>query len=308
MKLVSTFTLTPEQVRTLTTLGVEVTQLVATELETARVDQYEIVVGQMDKSVDFSRFTNLKLWQLTSMGYDRMPLSELTQRRILVYHNRNAYTIPVAEMVITYILMLQKSMIQFHKQQQLHQYKSILSLQELATQRVLVVGTGQIGTEIARKLQVFDCEVIGANRLGLMKHYFDRCIRMDEVDEFLDKIDILILALPANTQTEQRLNIERLSLLKQEAIIINIGRGSLIDEAALVAMLEHGKLAGAALDVFVEEPLPDHSPLWDLPNVLVTPHNAFASVANQERTFNNIFETVAAYIKNKPLTAINQIK
>ncbi|MGL6227689.1 MAG: NAD(P)-dependent oxidoreductase [Culicoidibacterales bacterium] len=307
MQLVSTLALTRAQVQQLKQLGVKVTQATAEELTKCPVDHYEIVVfGQVYEPIDFSRFSNLKVVQLGSMGYDMVPLAELTARQVKVYNNRQAFTVPVAEMVMTYILMFTKQMMQFYNQQRLHQYKSIANLGELTRKRVLVVGTGHIGTEIARKLQVFDCEVIGANRMGLMKHYFDTCIRMDEVDDFLEQIDILILALPATEQTQQWLSQERLELLGHQAIVINIGRGSLVDEQALIAKLENGELAGAALDVFTQEPLPMESRLWDLPNVIITPHNAFASVVNQERTFANVYATVAAYVSGKPLPTVNE--
>lgn len=306
MKMISTFPLQVHQVQQLEDLGLIVEQLTALELTTHDVSQYEIVVfGQVYEPIDFAYFTNLKVLQLGSMGFDMVPVEDLTARNVKIYNNRNGFTIPTSEMVVTYILMLNKQMQRFTEQQRSHQFQQLHSLRELAQQRVLIVGTGHIGTAIAKRLQAFDCEIIGANRTGTMRHYFDQCVRMADVDDVLGKIDILVLALPANEQTNGWLTVERLKLLQQEAIIVNIGRGSLIDEQALIQALQERKIKGAALDVFAEEPLPDESPLWDLPNVIVTPHNAFASEKNQERMFANIYETLEAYLQGRPLEPIN---
>lgn len=304
--MISTFPLQVHQVQQLEDLGLIVEQLTALELTTHDVSQYEIVVfGQVYEPIDFAYFTNLKVLQLGSMGFDMVPVEDLTARNVKIYNNRNGFTIPTSEMVVTYILMLNKQMQRFTEQQRSHQFQQLHSLRELAQQRVLIVGTGHIGTAIAKRLQAFDCEIIGANRTGTMRHYFDQCVRMADVDDVLGKIDILVLALPANEQTNGWLTVERLKLLQQEAIIVNIGRGSLIDEQALIQALQERKIKGAALDVFAEEPLPDESPLWDLPNVIVTPHNAFASEKNQERMFANIYETLEAYLQGRPLEPIN---
>lgn len=306
MKMISTFPLQGHQVQQLEALGLTVEQLTALELTTHDVSQYEIVVfGQVYEPIDFAHFTNLKVLQLGSMGFDMVPVEDLTARNVKIYNNRNGFTIPTSEMVVTYILMLNKQMQRFTEQQRLHQFQQLHSLRELAQQRVFIVGTGHIGTAIAKRLQAFDCEIIGANRTGTMRHYFDRCVRMVDVDDVLGEIDILVLALPANEETNGWLTAERLKLLQQEAIIVNIGRGSLIDEQALIQALQEGKLKGAALDVFAEEPLPFESPLWDLPNVIVTPHNAFASEKNQARMFANIYETLEAYLQGRPLEPIN---
>ncbi|MGL4624233.1 MAG: NAD(P)-dependent oxidoreductase [Culicoidibacterales bacterium] len=306
MKLISTFPLTVEQTSLITELGVEVEQITAAQLVNHDVSEYEIVVfGQVYEPLDFTKFTNLKVLQLGSMGFDMIPLEMLTARDVKIYNNRNGFTIPTSEMVVTYILMLYKKMHQLFEQQQAHQFEQIFTLRELTGQHVTIVGTGHIGTAIAKRLQAFDCEITGVNRSGTMRHYFDQCIRMDEIEAVLTKTDILILALPGNEQTQNWLSAKRIALLQREAIVVNIGRGSLVDEQALIQALQSQAIAGAALDVFRQEPLPDESPLWELANVIITPHNAFASSRNQERMFANIYETVEAYMKGQPLATIN---
>lgn len=306
MKFISSFQFTNEQFQQIQALGIQMQQVSAKELAVADYTGVEgLIIGQNYEPLDYSRMTDVRLLQLSSVGADMLPLEMLNAMGIQVCNNRGAFSIPIAEMVLTYILMLSKSMSKFGEQQRTHTYKKMYSLQEVHGKRVLILGTGSIGVEIAKRLQAFGCEVIGANRSGSMRHYFDRCVALNTAELLLASIDILIMALPSSPSTNQWLNQERLNLLNQEAIVVNVGRGSLIDEVALIAALEHGKLAGVALDVFASEPLVETSRLWDLPNVIITPHNSFAGTNNNERTFANILATVQAYVAKHPLP--NQI-
>jgi phosphoglycerate dehydrogenase-like enzyme len=148
------------------------------------------------------------------------------------------------------------------------------SVRELAECRALVVGTGGIGSAIARRLNAFDCPVVGLRRrpeLGAPPG-FQRVAGLDRIETELVRADIAVLATPLTPLTHRVLSARRLDCLPRNAIVVNVARGGLIDEAALAERLATRRLRGAVLDVFDVEPLPPDSPLWGLSSVLITPH------------------------------------
>jgi phosphoglycerate dehydrogenase-like enzyme len=152
-------------------------------------------------------------------------------------------------------------------------------IRELAESRALIVGTGGIGSAVARRLSALGCLCTGVRRRsGLQKpEGFARIVTLDELTEELPGTDILVLAVPLTPATRGIVTRERLDCLPSGAIVVNVARGALLDEGALAQLLSVGRLRGAVLDVFQEEPLPASSPLWLLSNVLITPHVAAVS-------------------------------
>ena len=140
---------------------------------------------------------------------------------------------------------------------------------------VLVVGAGHLGSAFAGL-----CRGLGARTVGLKRTVrgpvegFDQVYPMDQLDELLPKADVVVLVLPHSPQTAGLMDGRRLRLMKEDAILISAGRGTVLDQDALVQVMGEGKLWGAALDVTVPEPLPADSPLWDIPNLILTPHVA----------------------------------
>jgi phosphoglycerate dehydrogenase-like enzyme len=139
--------------------------------------------------------------------------------------------------------------------------------------RMVILGMGRIGQDIARKAKAFDMEVICVTRASAPAvPEIDRVVPREKVDEVLSGADVVMIALPLDTGTQGFLSAERIALMKNTAILVNISRGKVVDEAALVRALAEGRIMGAGLDAFAREPLPPESPLWDLPNVVMTPH------------------------------------
>jgi D-2-hydroxyacid dehydrogenase (NADP+) len=139
--------------------------------------------------------------------------------------------------------------------------------------RMVILGMGRIGQDIARKAKAFDMEVICVTRASTPAvPEIDRVVSREKVDEVLPTADVVICAMPLDAGTLGFLNAERIALMKDTAIFVNISRGKVVDEAALARALAEGRIMGAGLDAFAREPLPAESPLWDLPNVLMTPH------------------------------------
>jgi phosphoglycerate dehydrogenase-like enzyme len=139
--------------------------------------------------------------------------------------------------------------------------------------RMIILGMGRIGQEIARKAKAFDMEVICVTRARAPAvPEIDRVVPREKLGEVLPTADVVMVAMPLDSSTKGFLSAEKIALMQETAILVNISRGKVVDEAALARTLAEGRIKGAGLDAFAEEPLPAASPFWDLPNVLMTPH------------------------------------
>ena len=226
-------------------------------------------------------FPNLRYIQLTSAGFDRVPMDYVKVHGIEIHNARGVYSIPMAEFAVAGILQLYKQSRFFYENQKAHRWEKRRDLMELSGKTVLILGCGSVGTECAKRFRAFGCKVLGLNRTVREDLAFDEIRPLDELDSALPKADVLILTLGLSKDTRHLMNAERLALLKPGAVLVNIARGALNDTEALTAVLP--KLTGAVLDVFEEEPLPDTSPLWDCENVILTPHNSFVGEGNGAR-------------------------
>ena len=159
------------------------------------------------------------------------------------------------------------------------------------------MGAGNIGSEVAKRLKAFDVTVIGIDISNENRLYFDKVEPLDNLDERLREADIVVLTLPLTNSTKGLFNKSKFDLMKNSCIFVNIARGQLVVESDLLDAFENKKLSGAVLDVFETEPLEKESPLWDMDNVILTPHNSFVGVGNTERLSKIIFENIVGEIK-----------
>ena len=226
-------------------------------------------------------FPNLCYIQLTSAGFDRVPMDYVKAHGIEIHSARGVYSIPMAEFAVAGVLQLYKQSRFFYENQKARRWEKRRDLMELSGKTVLILGCGSVGTECAKRFKAFGCTVVGLNRTARENPAFDEIRPLDKLNSALPEADVLILTLGLSKDTRHLMNAERLALLKPGAVLVNIARGALIDTAALTAALP--KLTGAVLDVFEEEPLPTSSPLWDAENVLLTPHNSFVGEGNGAR-------------------------
>lgn len=233
-------------------------------------------------------FPNLRYIQLTSAGFDRVPMDYVQQHGIEIHNARGVYSVPMAEFAVAGVLHLYKKMQFFAENQQAHRWEKHRGLMELSGKTVCIVGCGSVGTECAKRFRAFGCSVVGVNRTVREDGNYQRIVGMDNLDAELPNADIVILTLPLTAQTRHQMNRERLNLLKKTAILVNIARGAIIDTEAMLKTLPN--LGGAVLDVFEEEPLSENSPLWDMENVILTPHNSFVGDGNGERLNSVIIE------------------
>ena len=182
---------------------------------------------------------------------------------------------PLAEFVVLGLLYLTKDLVDLQRRQAAHHWERYTARQ-LAGQRALVVGLGHVGGQVAGTLAALGLEVWGMRRESSspLPVGVSRAIPREQLGDALGQIDVLVLACPYTPLTHHMIGREELGRLRPGALFVNISRGGVVDESALIEALQHGRLGGAVLDVFEEEPLPPDSPLWDLPRVLVSPHSA----------------------------------
>lgn len=181
----------------------------------------------------------------------------------------------VAEHMLTSMLALCRRLPTYLDSQRAHVWKDEGPMKTILGGTVLVAGAGHVGGDFAKL-----CQGLGARTIGLKRNVtgpaagFDEVRAMDELDALLPRADVVALTLPHSPQTAGLMNAARIARMKDDAILISAGRGSVLDQDALAAAMKAGKLWGAALDVTDPEPLPPDSPLWDIPNLLLTPHVA----------------------------------
>ena len=197
----------------------------------------------------------------------------------------------------------------YDRLQQAHCWDTHWQEGTLEGKTVLILGTGDIGSALAKRLQGFDCRVIGIRRTAGNLPYFDEIHTLDALNSLLPQADVVAGCLPGTRGTAGLLNERRLRAMKSTALLINCGRGSLIDTDALVRVLQSGHLGGCGLDVMTPEPLPPDHPLWDLENVTLTPHISGASFDHVQEIEDRIYllaaENLRRYLDGEPL--LNQV-
>lgn len=233
-------------------------------------------------SHNIERFINLKYIQLTSAGFDRVPMSYVSEHSIKIHNARGVYSIPMAEFAISGVLQLYKQMSVFHKNQKEHQWIKNRNIREIAGKIVAIIGCGSVGNECAKRFKAFDTTVIGVDIAVRKDINYDCMKHLSELDEVLKYSDIIVITVPLTDDTRGLLNKERFQTLKDDAVIVNIARGPIIQTDALISVL-HNERISAVLDVFEEEPISSDNPLWDMNNVVITPHNSFVGENNGKR-------------------------
>lgn len=230
-----------------------------------------------------SSLPNLKFIQLTSAGLDRVPLDEIRQKGIALYNAGATYATPMAEWALARILDMAKNTAFFNDRQQEHAWVKHRHIRELDGMTAAVVGFGHVGKAVAKRLRAFGVSVTAVDIVKGDDSLFDDYCDIAHLDDALSAADIVVLTLPLTDGTRGLMNKARFDAMKQDAMLVNIARGAIIDEDALINALRDGKLYGAALDVFVNEPLPADHPLWSCDRVLLSPHNSFVGNGNTRR-------------------------
>lgn len=265
------------------------------------VPDAEIIVGQPPKY-----FSGVKLLQSTNSGVEK--LLSVIPEDVTIACSTGAFGEVISEYIIGGVLALSRNLFQYRKHQRQHMWRDIPQGALLCGKNALILGCGDIGTSTAERLRAFGMNVTGIRRSPVTTRSFDRVFGMAMLEKLLTEADLLICCLPHTSETVGLLSEKRIALLKRGAMIVNVGRGSLIDEPALINSLENGDIFGAVLDVFAQEPLPESSPLWDMENVLITPHisgPSFGHFPEVERRIAEICaDNISRYLSGQPLVNV----
>lgn len=254
-------------------------------------ERYEAVVcNGLFLHNPIERFINLRLIQLTSAGLDRVPLGYIRAHGIELHNAAGVYSVPMAEFAVCGILQLYKQTRFFAANQSRHKWEKHRGLLELSGKRVCVLGCGDVGREIAKRLHAFGCHITGVNRTVRALPDFDEILPLGKLPNAAAVCDILICCIALTPKTRGIVSEEIFGRLHDGALFVNVARGALTDEVALTKWLQNGGCA--VLDVFEEEPLPEASPLWDMENVILTPHNSFVGDGNRARLWETIKENL----------------
>lgn len=208
---------------------------------------------------------------------------------------------PLAEFALFGLLAGAKRLPRLKAQQECHEWSGRFEMAQLAEQTVLVLGLGGIGKEIARLLKAFGSRVVGVSRHGAPVPSVDELVHPDRIVEAASRIDAVVAALPGTAATERMLGDAFFSALRPGATVVNVGRGTVIDEAALMAALDDGRVGFAALDVVAVEPLAADSSLWDHPRVLISPHTAALTAAEDRRLAELFAGNATRLLDGRPL-------
>ena len=228
-------------------------------------------------------FPRLRYIQLTSAGFDRIPMEYVKEHQIVIHNARGVYSIPMAEYAVTGVLCLYKQMFPLYEQQKERVWRKIRDLPELDGKSVLIIGCGSVGTECAKRFRAFGCKVTGVDLFPREDAAFESIFGIDHLDEKLQDADILILTVPLSEETRNLIDYERMQRLRENAVIVNIARGGILDLDAFVALRQQGYQLMAVLDVFDTEPLSPEHPIWKMDGIIITPHNSFVGEQNGVR-------------------------
>ena len=238
-----------------------------------------------------------------SAGVDGLLIPEVLARKIVLTNSAGAHAIPIAEFVLLGMLNHAKraSDLAALTPEDGWEQGRTLQLGELYQKTLVILGLGHIGQEIARRAAAFGMRVLGSRRRPAPIAGIERVVGDDAWRTLLSEADYLVLATPLTSATKGMIDAAALAQLRPSAYLINIARGEIIDTAALIAALEQGRLAGAALDVVPNEPLPPEHPLWRMPNVWITPHISASSPRTSERAIAIFLENVRRDLAGQPL-------
>jgi D-2-hydroxyacid dehydrogenase (NADP+) len=245
------------------------------------------------------RAPNLRWLQSFFAGSDDPVFTTLRANGVTVTSAAGANATPIAQMVLAYLLAFGCDLARLGRAQSEHRWGTT-TVVELAGKRLGIVGLGSIGAEVARLAHAHGMDVIGLRRTVTGG---EPCTTWtdDRLAELLAWADVIVVAAPLTDRTRRLLGAEQFAAMRPGVWFVNVGRGEVVDEVALVSALESGHVAAAGLDVFAVEPLPHDSPLWDMPNVIVTPHVAGSSEPSDRRAVEMFIENLGRYTRGEPL-------
>ncbi|KAB2331136.1 D-2-hydroxyacid dehydrogenase [Cytobacillus depressus] len=270
----------------------------------SHLKEAEIIAGWKKEIGEHALNNDAKLrWiQSWSAGVNSMPLTELKARHIQLSSANGVHSFPISETIFALMLGLTRKIHAYVKNQQTKKWHHSGLKLELHGKTMGLFGVGAIGKETAKIAKAFGMNVLGFRRSGQPEEFVDEMYTLDQINDILPQCDYVVVTLPLTEETKYLFGKEQFNVMKPSSFFINIGRGDLVVEADLIEALSDEKIAGAGLDVFEKEPLSEVSPLWELENVIITPHTAGSTEHYDCRVIKDIFiPNLKSYLKEEKL-------
>jgi phosphoglycerate dehydrogenase-like enzyme len=226
----------------------------------------------------------------------------LIESDVVISNMQNIYSDHIADHIMGFILMFARGLHIYLRRQLERKWERAVPVIHLADQTLGVIGLGGIGLQVARRGAASDMRVIAVDAVKKEKPDFVEALwGIDRLNDLLAQSDFVVSCVPHTPETVKMINAERLKQMKKTAYLINVSRGVVVDLAALTSALQNGTIAGAGLDVFEIEPLPADHPLWDMQNVILTPHTAGVAPHTAERRIDVVKENLRRFVAGEPL-------
>jgi phosphoglycerate dehydrogenase-like enzyme len=269
------------------------------------VKNAEVLMGWMFDKEIFHAAKRLKWFHAASTGVDTFLFPEFVESQVILTNSSGIASVPMSEMAMTFILCFAKKiprLMRLKTDKRWIRHGTFRGVEELAGKTLGVLGLGNVGMQVAWRAKWFDMRVIAVERSAIRKPiYVDEILGVEDLDLLLAESDYFVITVPLTSETRHMIGEKQLKLMKSNAYLINVSRGGVVDEKALVKALREGWIAGAGLDVFEKEPLPEESELWDLENVIITPHVSGSTPHYAERLTALFCKNLKRYIEGRPL-------
>ena len=309
MKIVTSFDLSSDNLSYAHTIAPNARFVVATTEEDKRreIEDAEAFFGFGLKPDMISKARNLRWIQFSSVGVESILCPELLNSDIVLTNARGATAINISEHVLSLILAFARTLHTSMKNQMNKFWENFRNLPvlEISGDTLGIIGLGSIGLQVATRAHAFDMRILAVDPTQTEKpDDVESLWKMDRLHDLLRQSDFVAICCPLTPQTKGMMGAPEFRAMKPTAILVTIGRGQIIDQAALAEALQTQEIAGAGLDVTDPEPLPSDSPLWEMDNVIITPHHAGASPKSWTRIFNLFCENLQRFVADEPLTNI----
>ena len=275
------------------------------------IEDADVIITWSIRPEQFAYAKQLRWLHSPAAAVHQLMFPEMIHRDVLITNARDVHGAVVAEHALALVFALAKRLPSAMRGQREHKWVQQAIWEEKPTTReiagatVVVIGMGSIGREFTRRAKALGMKVIAVREHpGRGSDGADKVTGVEQLDSVLPEADYVLLAAPQTPATTGIINSARLRFMRPDSYLINVSRGPLIDDSALIAALQENRIAGAALDVFVEEPLPADSPYWPLEDVLITPHTAAVTEKLWDRHYALIADNLRRFLAGQPLLSV----
>lgn len=276
-----------------------------TVLEEKEAEKYiwdcEVYISFAPNKSIIKQGKNLKWVSALSAGVDYIPFGLLKEREIILTNGSGIHRTHMAEFAISMMIALSRNFNIVERNNRNKIWDNNLIQDEIFEKTVGILGLGSIGAEIAKYSKLLGMKVKGVKKNAVPVDYVDTVYGHNEMEKVFNESDFVINVLPLTEETDKIIDYRYLSKMKEDCCYINIGRGKTTNEEDLIKILKEKRIRGAALDVFYNEPLPQDSPLWDMDNVIITPHISGISRKYADKALDILLPNLIAYRDHKKM-------